>query len=110
MAHITIDMLDGTTIPKRGDLVQTNVGDVRERTWFVLRTRRLVPRKKGVPRAKLWIERWWELEPAFRLRLYRSAIRNGGQRVIHFKRYPSKRKKRLSFEDYMALGRRRSRC
>ena len=101
MGQITIDMLDGSEIPKRGDLVQTNVGNRRERTWFVLSAHCLRP-VKGVPRAKLWIERWWELEPEFRMRLYRSAERNGGQRVIRFKRYAAK-KKRMSFETYMGL-------
>lgn len=102
MAQITIAMLSGSPVPKRGDLVQTNVGKQRERTWFVLSCRQLKP-IKGVPRAKAWIERWWELEPQFRMRLYQSAERNGGQNVVRFYRYPAK-KRRLSFDAYMRLG------
>ena len=100
MPILTIDMLDGSEPPKRGDLVQTNVGSNRERTWFVLKVRRLKDRI-GVPRCKVWMERWWDVEPELRMRLYQSAERHGGQRVIHFKRYPAKKKAR-SFEQYMA--------
>lgn len=88
---VTIDMLDGSQIPKRGDILQTNVGDRRERTFLILCSRRLKP-TKGVPRAKLWAERWWEIEPELRMALLRSAERNGGQRVVKFFRYGSKRR------------------
>jgi hypothetical protein len=94
----TIDMLDGTAIPKRGDLVHTNVGKPKERTWFVLTVRRLKP-TKGVPRAKCWLEGWRKIEPEMRLRLYRSAERNGGQRRIPTVRYPAK--ERMTFEQHM---------
>lgn len=94
----TIDMLSGESVPKRGDLLQTNMGDRRERTWMILRVRELKP-SRGVPRAKLWAARWWELEPEMRMALYRSAERAGGQRVVYFKRYPQK--KRKSFEELM---------
>src|SRR5579875_579357 len=97
-------MLDGSAAPKRGDLVQTNIGDRRERTWFVLRSHRLRP-LNGVVRVKVWVERWWQLEPDFRKRLYRSALRNGGQQVIRFKRYPPKRRRRISFHDYLTARR-----
>lgn len=92
-----IDMHDGG-VPKRGDILQTNVGDKRERTWLVLRARRMKSTKPN--RYDLFAARWWELEPEMRLRLWQSAERNGGQRVIHFKRYPAKKRKR-SFEDYV---------
>jgi len=72
--------------PRRGDLIQTNVGDRRERTCLVLSVHQI---KAG--RFKIWCERWWQLEPDFRLRLYQSAERSGGQTVIHFFRYRSKR-------------------
>jgi hypothetical protein len=66
--------------PKRGDLLQSNVGDRRERTWFILAARLLWMRSKsGQDRFKVWRARWWELEADFRMRLYRSAERNGGQ-------------------------------
>jgi hypothetical protein len=88
-----MDMLDGSDIPKRGDLLHSNVGNRRERTWIVLRVRTL-RRTKSVPRCQIWAERWWQMEVALRVRLYRSAERNGGQRVIYFARYKSKPKKR----------------
>lgn len=81
--------------PKRGDLLQSNCGDRRERTWFILRVRKIAQRTDAVlglarARAKpvrfpvklrfeVWRARWWELEPELRLRLYRSAERAGGQ-------------------------------
>lgn len=89
MARMTLDMLDGSAVPKRGDLLQSNVGDRRERTWFVVAAHSLKP-TKGVPRCRLWIERWWEMEAELRMSLYQSAERNGGQRVVTFTRYPAK--------------------
>lgn len=103
---ILIDIFDDGPAPKRGDLVQTNVGKPRERTWFVLhahRVNRIVhihDRERAlrdmIPRFKLWTARWWELEPDMRMRLYRSAERNGGQNVHPFFRYPAKKKNRDS--------------
>ncbi len=99
MGLLTIDMTDGGRIPRRGDLLHTNVGDRRERTWFILKVRRLRERI-GVPRCKVWVERWWDVDPELRMRLYQSAERNGGQGVLNLKRYPAKKKAR-SFEHYM---------
>jgi hypothetical protein len=79
--------------PKRGDLIQTNVGKPRERTWLVLRSRHM-KRAKHPRRYMIWLARWWELEPEMRMRLYRSAERNGGQRCIWMDRYPAKKKQR----------------
>lgn len=96
------DILDGPT-PKRGDIVQSNVGDLRERTWIVLRARKIRRRESQprLPRFQVWMVRWWELEPDFRMRLYRSAERNGGQNLLFFHRYPAKKKKRDPFlEDF----------
>ena len=93
----TVDCYTGQ-LPKRGDLLQTNLGDRRERTWMVVHVHNLLP-AKGVPRCKVWAVRWWELEPELRLRLFRSAERAGGQKVVYFTRYPAKRRK--SFEQYM---------
>ena len=76
---IVIDMLASDGPPKRGDLLQTNVGDHRERTCFILRAHHVKAR-----RWHLWAERWWELEADFRMRLFRSAQRRGGQQVIVF--------------------------
>lgn len=86
-----MDILDNRPPPKRGDIVHTNVGDRRERTCLTLRVRksRLSPRRWNV-----WCERWWEIEPVLRMRLYRSAERAGGQNVMYFRRYPAKPKKR----------------
>jgi hypothetical protein len=81
--------------PKRGDLMQTNVGKPRERTWMLLRTRHKT-RAKHPRRFEVWAARWWELEPAMRLRLAASAERRGGQQVIYLERYKAKRK--LTFE------------
>lgn len=82
---VTIDMFDGP-IPKRGDILQTNVGSRRERTFMVLHSRRLRPTGR-VPRCSVWAERWWDMEPELRMALFMSAQRNGGQRVIYFERY-----------------------
>lgn len=90
---------DDARIPKRGDLMQSNVGDRRERTWFILAVRR-VRQAGNMPRFKLWIERWWEIEPELRVRLWQSAERHGGQQVISTYRYPTK--KRRTFEQHMA--------
>jgi len=38
--RLTIDFFDGSK-PKRGDIVQTNVGDKRERTCLILRVKRV---------------------------------------------------------------------
>jgi hypothetical protein len=95
-----IDFQHGDPVPKRGDLVQSNVGSGRERTWLILRVRRI--RRKGIderPRYQVWMARWWEIDADFRLRLFRSAERNSGQRVVEFHRYPAKR--RRTFEDYL---------
>jgi hypothetical protein len=88
-----IDMHDDRA-PKRGDIVQTNLGNKRQRTWMILRVKRVRGHSR---RYSLWMARWWELEPDFRMRLFRSAERAGGQRVINFYRYPAKKKKRIDF-------------
>lgn len=82
---LRMDSLDGS-VPKRGDVVQTNVGDKRERTWLILRVRR----GRIHRRFNVWAERWWQIEPDLRMRLYRSAQRAGGQRIIYFERYKAK--------------------
>lgn len=92
-----IDFRSDDPAPKRGDLVQSNIGNRRERTWFVLKVRRM--RHRSCPRYDVLMAKWWELEPEMRIRLYRSAERAGGQRVIAFHRYPAKR--RQTFEEYM---------
>jgi hypothetical protein len=98
-----IDFQPGDPAPKRGDLVQSNVshrGNKRERTWFVLRVRRMKHKSGAGPRYDVFMVRWWELEPEMRMRLFWSAERAGGQRIITFHRYPAKR--RQTFEEYMA--------
>ncbi len=97
-----MDVLDGSSDPKRGDLVQTNMGDRRERTWIVIQARHLKSRQHP-RRFVLNVARWWELEPSTRIALHRSAERRGGQQVFHFRRYPAKRK--MTFEDLMRGGR-----
>ena len=89
--RLNLDSLDGS-IPKRGDILQTNVGDRRERTCLILGVRRM--RRPG--RFNVWAERWWQIEPILRWRLYLSAERNGGQQVIYFRRYKPRPKKRNS--------------
>jgi hypothetical protein len=101
MSTMTLDMLDGDKLPKRGDLLESNIGDRRQRTWMVISVHALKP-TKGVPRCKVWMEKWWLVDPDLRLRLYRSAERNGGQRVIGFRRYPAKKKK--TFEQYLGAA------
>lgn len=81
--------------PKRGDIMQTNVGDRRERTFMILRAHRSLRMPKGVPRYHVWAERWWEMEADFRMRLFRSAERAGGQQVVMFTRYRAKTKTRV---------------
>ena len=98
-------------VPKRGDLLQSNYGDRRERTWFILRVRKISQKadKCGIvvlrgtvrPRFDAWRARWWELEPEFRMKLYRSAERSGGQTVW----YPEAKKilrKKLTFEQNLS--------
>jgi hypothetical protein len=87
-----IDMSAHCSAPKRGDLVQTAIGTKRERTWMVLQSHHM-KRAKHPRRYKVWMARWWELEPEMRMSLYRSAERNGGQRVILFQRYPQQKKR-----------------
>lgn len=70
--------------PKRGDLLYTNCGDQRERTWLILRVRKIARRTDArigtvQPRFEVWRARWWELDPEFLMKLYRSAERRGGQ-------------------------------
>jgi len=94
---ISIDMELGDPAPKRGDLLHTNIGNRRERTWLVLRSRRSRAR---LLRFHLWAERWWELEPDFRMRLFHSAERVGGQNCIGFVRYPAKPKRRRPIDSF----------
>jgi hypothetical protein len=106
---ISIDFPTGPP-PKRGDILQTNIGSRRrERTFLILRTHLLKP-INGVPRYSVWAERWWFMEPDMRMRLFESAERAGGQLVIPFRRptktdqkNKSKRKKKrkLTFEEYI---------
>jgi hypothetical protein len=103
MGKLFIDSLDSAMRPlKRGDLVQSNVGQPRERTWMILRAK---PTKGKPRRFQVWMARWWELEPEMRMRLYESATRNGGQQVIFFRRYPAKKKKRASAPDFFDQAR-----
>jgi hypothetical protein len=89
---IFIDMDPGDKAPKRGDLVYTNIRDKRIRTWLILGSRRM-PRARHPYRFKVWMARWWEIDPELRSSLYRSAERAGGQEVIYFRRYPVKKKR-----------------
>lgn len=54
------------------------------------------PLGSGLPRFRVWKVRWWELEADFRMRLYRSAERNGGQSVFWFWPYKPKGKGRIT--------------
>lgn len=95
---------EGEQRPKRGDLVQTNVGNKRERTFLVIGTHRLPTRwcpDMGMvaQRTRVHAERWWEIEPEMRMALYRSAERSGGQELFVFVRFPAKRKP--TFEQLM---------
>jgi len=85
--------------PKRGDTMQSNIGDKRERTWLILRARRMRTTRR---RFKIWLERWWEIEPELRQRLAASAERNGGQHHFPLHRWPAKKKR--SFEQLMTEG------
>jgi hypothetical protein len=94
--------------PKRGDLFQSNVGKRQERTWLVLSVHTLPTRwcaEMGIvaERSRVWAERWWEIEPATRVRLFQSAERQGGQLVHYFLRFPAKKRKRQTFEGLMRL-------
>jgi hypothetical protein len=77
---------------KRGDLLYSNAGNKRMRTWFVIRAKRM-RRSKRPYRFKVWMARWWEIETDMRNKLYQSAERAGGQNVIYLKRYPAKKKR-----------------
>jgi len=89
----------GESRPRRGDLLQSNPGDRRERTWMILGTHtlpnRFCPELGGIgaQRTRIWAARWWELEPEMRMSLWGSAERRlGGQQVYTFVRFPPKRK------------------
>ncbi|HEX5426600.1 MAG TPA: hypothetical protein VFW94_23835 [Candidatus Acidoferrales bacterium] len=82
--------------PKRGDLLETNLGNRRQRTWFILSAR---PLRATVRTFAIKAVRWWELEPETRMALYRSAERRGGQEVFWSVRDKPKRKTR--FEELM---------
>ena len=102
-----IPMMSRLPDPKRGDLLQSNIGKRTERTWFVLSAKELPVRQckewGGIwtRRFKLYAERWWDLEPQTRVRLYRSAERAGGQEIHAFYRFPTK-KKTKTFEEYLS--------
>lgn len=94
-----------TERPKRGDILQSAIGTKRERTWLVLHAHPLPHGAHPVTgessrRTKLWAARWWELDAEFRMALYRSAERAGGQNLYPLYRFPVKKKAR-SFEEYM---------
>ena len=95
---IRMDVVTDAPDPKRGDLVQTNVGDRRERTMIVLQSRHIKSREHP-RRFELQAARWWEIEPETRQALARSAERRGGQQVFLFRRYKAKRK--MTFEQLM---------
>lgn len=77
----TLEMFgDNPPIPKRGDLIHTNVGSKRERTWLILR---VIQMRRCHNKYKVLKARWWELTPKVRMALFRSAERNGGQEVIY---------------------------
>jgi hypothetical protein len=75
--------------PKRGDLIQSNRNRRKERTWIVLRSVPVRDLRYSIFRA-----RWWELEPDMRMKLYRSAQRNGGQTVWHVHQIARKKDKK----------------
>lgn len=94
----------GDVRPRRGDLLQSNIGDRRERTWIVISSRVLPTRwcremNMTAQRTKVWAERWWDLEPGTRLALYNSAVRSGGQAVHPLFRFRAAKKP--SFEQHM---------
>jgi hypothetical protein len=101
-----IPALERHPAPKRGDILQSNVGKRTERTWLILHVKEKYPRhcpQMGgiVTRPyKIWAERWWELEPEMRVRLFQSAERAGGQVLHLFERFTAK-KKRKTFEQYL---------
>jgi hypothetical protein len=90
-----VDLSADLPAVKRGDIMRTNIGDKRERTWIVLRA---IQRRTARRCFNVWAARWWELEPEMRMRLFRSAQRNGGQNVVTFYRYPVKKKARAKWE------------
>lgn len=91
--------------PKRGDLVQSNIGRRTERTWMILSVRKIESARhpfdgRMCRRFKIWAERWWDIEKRTRLALFRSAERRGGQFTFPLYRFPAKKKPR-TFEQYM---------
>jgi hypothetical protein len=92
-----MEVLDDSPAPKRGDLIHSAVGTKKERTWIILRS---VPMKRTANRRySILRARWWELEMEMRIKLYRSAERNGGQIVWHTwpLRAPKKKKQVPNF-------------
>jgi len=78
--------------PKRGDILYSNSGSKRARTWIILRAN---PMRSKTRRYMLFRARWWELEPDMRMRLYRSAQRNGGQIVWTTYPFPKAKRKQV---------------
>ena len=101
-----IPLHNATPDLKRGDLLQSNIGDKRERTWLILAVKRVADRTckemGGIltRRHQIWAERWWELEPKTRLALFKSAERAGAQELFGVKRFPAKRKAK-TLEQYV---------
>lgn len=97
---ITMDMLEGEAVPKRGDRLSS------PKSLYYVLSARLVQRRDPLapPRYKLWVVKADELEQAMRFRLMWSAIRaDGSSKLFEFTWYPRK-KKRVTFEQLMRTG------
>lgn len=97
--NITMDILDGDQIPKRGDRLKSP-----KSLYYVIHARKVQRRDLAAPpRYKLWVVNAEELKQPTRLMLLRSAMRRDMSTLFHFTWYPRK-KKRRSFEDLMRMG------
>lgn len=97
---ITMDILHGDSIPKRGDRLSS------PKSLYYILSARIVQRRdsSAAPRYKLWVVRADDLKQETRFRLMWSAIRaNGASTLFEFTWYPRK-KKRMTFEDLMRAG------
>lgn len=97
---ITMDMLAGEAVPKRGDRLSS------PKSLYYVLSARLIQRRdlQAPPRYKLWVAKADDLEQPTRFRLMWSAIRaDGSSKLFEFTWYPRK-KKRMTFEQLMKAG------
>ena len=102
MSRIVYDLWsDCCPPPKRGDLMQSNIGDRRERTWIIARVRRIKRKDSNACRRfEITLYRWWTLSVKARQKLCSAQMRSLFNVQSVFELYRTKRE-RQTFENYM---------